>query len=98
MHDVWNGAAESQYEGFGGLKNLWSNKHYRALYAERQKKAIRRLQFINKFFDYQFSQGKTFEQIVKEVEDAFKETNKTEITLSGTEIVLRKKLHWAGKP
>jgi hypothetical protein len=97
MKNTWNGAEGSMYQEFGGLKELWKDNDYQKLFAEKQKKAIRRLQYINRYFVHRLEAGCDWNDVVEDINKAFEDSNKTEITLSGTELILRKKLHWKGK-
>jgi hypothetical protein len=98
MYQTWNGAPGTLYETYGGLKTLWEDANYRKDKTESMKKAVRRLQYINKYFDYMVNvMGKTVEEVVQTIKTAFEKTNKKDYTLSGTELVLRKIMKWDGK-
>ena len=97
MYDVWNGTDGTPCDSHGGLKTVWKDANYRKGKPESAKKAVRRLQYVNKYFDYMLDKGESIVAIFERIEDAFSTTNKTEITLSGTETVLRKKIKWNRK-
>ena len=76
---------------------MWKDANHRKGKAESEKKAVCRLQCVNKHFDHMLDKGESIGATFERMEDAFLTANKTEITLSGTETVLRKKIKWNGK-
>ena len=101
-HDVQHGlfqcvTAGSKYEMFGGHRSLWDRSLFRERQPESQKKSARRLQHFCNCVDYNFCNGMTEEQVFVLPQDTFKTANKKEITLSGTEVVLKKGFVGMGK-
>ena len=97
MYNDWHGLESTLFANVGGIKSLSVMKEYRKEQSEATKKALRRLAFFARFVEHEMENGSTLTSIFSEIKEAFKTTSKTEITLSGTETVLRKLFHWNGK-
>jgi hypothetical protein len=96
MCHTWNGSPGTMYANHGGLKTLWEDSQCRKLWSESARKAVRRLHYINKYFECMLSGGSNVEDVVNVIKSAFAQTKKTKITLSGTEVVVRQQLKWNG--
>ena len=98
IRDDWIGSPDSPFSAVGGLQSLDKDQEYRKTLSQETKKVFQRISFINRFIQHKaMSDSLTTEEVFTVIEDAFKHTKKTEITLSGTAEVLRKKLGWNGK-
>ena len=99
MYNDWHGDDSSVFADVGGLKSLSAMKEYRKQQSEATKKALRRLAFFIRFVEHEMEHDKekTLTSVLDDIKNKFKETSKTEITLSGTETVLRKLFLWNGR-
>jgi len=97
MYKTWTGEGGSTYEIFGGYRSLWDKSAFRERLSESRKKSARRLQYFANYVDWNVRNGMTEEEVFTLLHDTFKTTNKKEITLSGAEVVLKKRLNWNGK-